>query len=84
MERSDTRPKNKFTNEKPCKFGNAQNWNPTRKLENFVTTARKEGTLRTGMQTKRQLQTQSTQCDRRRVRNNWRRIRRIRNKHTQN
>ena len=56
---------------------NARHW------ENFVTTA-KEGTLRTGMQTKRQLQTESTQCDRRLVRNNWRRIRRIRNKHTQN
>ena len=31
MERSDTRPKNKFTNEKPCKFCNAPNWNPTHK-----------------------------------------------------
>ena len=31
MERSDTRPKNKFTNEKPCKFCNARNWNPTHK-----------------------------------------------------
>ena len=29
MERSDTRPKNKFTNEKPCKFCNAPNWNAT-------------------------------------------------------
>ena len=31
MERSDTRPKNKFTNEKPCQFCNAPNWNPTHK-----------------------------------------------------
>ena len=31
MERSDTRPKNKFTNEKPCRFCNAPNWNPTHK-----------------------------------------------------
>ena len=31
MERSDTRPKNKFTNEKPCRFCNATNWNPTHK-----------------------------------------------------
>ena len=31
MERSETRPKNKFTNEKPCKFCNAPNWNPTHK-----------------------------------------------------
>ena len=29
MERSDTRPKNKFTNEKLCKFCNAPNWIPT-------------------------------------------------------
>ena len=31
MERSDTRPKNKFTHEKPCRFCNAPNWNPTHK-----------------------------------------------------
>ena len=31
MERSDIRPKNKFTNEKPCRFCNAPNWNPTHK-----------------------------------------------------
>ena len=31
MERSDTRPKNKFINEKPCRFCNAPNWNPTHK-----------------------------------------------------
>ena len=31
MKRSDTRPKNKFTNEKPCRFCNAPNWNPTHK-----------------------------------------------------
>ena len=31
MERSDTRLKNKFTNEKPCRFCNAPNWNPTHK-----------------------------------------------------
>ena len=31
MERSDTRPNNKFANEKPCQFGNAPNWNPTHK-----------------------------------------------------
>ena len=31
MERSDTRPKNKFANEKPCKFCNAPNWKPTHK-----------------------------------------------------
>ena len=31
MERSETRPKNKFPNEKPCKFCNAPNWNPTHK-----------------------------------------------------
>ena len=29
MERSDTRPKIKFTNKKPCRFCNALNWNPT-------------------------------------------------------
>ena len=29
MKRSDTRPKKKFTNEKPCSFCNAPNWNPT-------------------------------------------------------
>ena len=31
MERSDTRPKNKFTKEKSCKFCKATNWNPTHK-----------------------------------------------------
>ena len=31
MERSDTRPKNKFTSKKPCKFCNAPNWNPNHK-----------------------------------------------------
>ena len=31
MEKLDTRPKNKFTNEKPCRFCNAPNWNPTHK-----------------------------------------------------
>ena len=31
MERSDTRPKNKFTNEKPCRFCNTPNLNPTHK-----------------------------------------------------
>ena len=31
MERSDTRPKNKFTNEKHCRFCNAPNWIPTHK-----------------------------------------------------
>ena len=31
MERSETRPKNKYTNEKPCEFCNAPNWNPTHK-----------------------------------------------------
>ena len=31
MERFDTRPKNNFTNEKPCIFCNAPNWNPTHK-----------------------------------------------------
>ena len=31
MERSETRPKNKFTNEKPCKSCNTPNWNPTHK-----------------------------------------------------
>ena len=31
MERSDTRPKNKFINEKPCRFCNAPNWNSTHK-----------------------------------------------------
>ena len=31
MERSDTRPKNKFINENPCRFCNAPNWNPTHK-----------------------------------------------------
>ena len=31
MERFGTRPKNRTTNEKPCKFCNAPNWNPTRK-----------------------------------------------------
>ena len=31
MERSDTRPKNKFTSEKPCKFCNAPSWNPNHK-----------------------------------------------------
>ena len=33
MERSDTRPKNKFTSEKPCKFCNAPNWNPNHKCQ---------------------------------------------------
>ena len=31
MERFGTRPKNRTTNEKPCKFCNAPNWNPTHK-----------------------------------------------------
>ena len=31
MERIGTRPKNRTTNEKPCKFCNAPNWNPTHK-----------------------------------------------------
>ena len=31
MEISETRPMNKFTNEKPCKFCNAPSWNPTHK-----------------------------------------------------
>ena len=31
MERSDTRPKNKFINEKPCRFCNPPNWNPPHK-----------------------------------------------------
>ena len=31
MERSETRPKNKYTNEKLCKFCNEPNWNPTHK-----------------------------------------------------
>ena len=31
MERFDTRPKNNFTNEKPCIFCNAATWNPTHK-----------------------------------------------------
>ena len=31
MERLDTRSKNKFTNEKPCRFCNAANWNLTHK-----------------------------------------------------
>ena len=31
MERFQTRPKNKFTNEKPCKFCNTPNWNPSHK-----------------------------------------------------
>ena len=31
MERSDTRPKNKFTNKKPCRFCNAPNWNSPHK-----------------------------------------------------
>ena len=31
MERSDARPKNNFTIEKPCRFCNAPNWNPTHK-----------------------------------------------------
>ena len=31
MERSETRPKNNFTNETKCKFCNAPNWNPTHK-----------------------------------------------------
>ena len=46
MERSDTRPKNKFTNEKPCKFCNAPNWNPTHKcpaLGKLCNNCRKKG-----------------------------------------
>ena len=46
MERSDTRPKNKFTNERPCRFCNAPNWNPTHKcptLEKLCNICRKEG-----------------------------------------
>ena len=35
MERSDTRPKIKFTNEKPCKYCNARNWNPISKCPEF-------------------------------------------------
>ena len=31
MERFGNRPKNRTTNEKPCKFCNAPNWNPTHK-----------------------------------------------------
>ena len=31
MERFKTIPKNRMTNEKPCKFCNAPNWNPTHK-----------------------------------------------------
>ena len=47
MERSDTRPKNKFTSEKPCKFCNAPNWNPlinARHWENFAITAEEKDT----------------------------------------
>ena len=33
MERSDTRTRNKFTNEKPCRFCNAPNWKPTHKCQ---------------------------------------------------
>ena len=88
MERSVTRLKNKFIIEKPCKFCNAPNWNPAHKspaLEKLCNNCvRKERTFRLGMQTKRKLQTLSRQCNRRRVRGNWRRIRRIRSKHTQN
>ena len=31
MERFGNRPRNRTTNEKPCKFCNAPNWNPTHK-----------------------------------------------------
>ena len=37
MKRSDTRLKNKFTNEKPCKFFNAPNLNPTHKCPSLRT-----------------------------------------------
>ena len=32
MERFGTRPKNRTTNDKPCKFCNAPNWSPTHKF----------------------------------------------------
>ena len=46
MERSETRPKNKFTNAKPCKFCNTPNWNPTHKcpaLGKFCNNCGKKG-----------------------------------------
>ena len=46
MERSDTRPKNEFINEKPCRFCNAPNWNPTHKcpaLEKLCNNCGKKG-----------------------------------------
>ena len=48
MERFGTRPKNKTTNEKPCKFCNAPNWNTTHKcpaLINSATIAGRKDTL---------------------------------------
>ena len=46
MEKSETRPKNKFTNEKPCILCNTPNWNPTHKcpaLGKFCNNCGKKG-----------------------------------------
>ena len=46
MEKSETRPKKTFTNEKPCKFCNTPNWNPTHKcpaLEELCNNCGKKG-----------------------------------------
>ena len=86
MEISDTRPTNKFTNEKPCKFCNAPNWNPTHKYLALGKLCNNCGKKGHSARVCRQREN-----NKRKIRNvteeesgNWRRIRRSRDEYTQN
>ena len=64
MDRLITRPKNRFNNNRPCKFCNAPNWSPIHKCPALDQTCNNCG--KKGLQIRKQIQAQNTKHNRKR------------------